>query len=118
MAATDDLETALRRLSRRGPLVIVKCGPDGARALQKGKVLHVPGLPVQVKDTTGAGDSFDAGFIFAHLFQAASLRRSLCFANVCGALCITGIGGTAAQPTLEQAQAFLKQARCQQVASR
>lgn len=110
MAETQDLDAALHRLGRSGPLIVSKCGAEGARALKNDGIIHVPGFTVDVTDTTGAGDSFDAGFIFAHLLQEMPLQDALRFANVCGALSATGIGGTATQPTLEQAQRFLKHA--------
>src|SRR5690606_30269262 len=62
---------------------------------------------VDVVDTTGAGDSFDAGFLFAYLSEKQPLAAALRFANACGALSATGYGGTAAQPTARQVLAML-----------
>ena len=107
-ARADDTETALRTLSGQTGLMVVKCGAAGAMALQGGQIVHSPAFPVEVKDTTGAGDSFNAGFIHAHVFQGLPLEEAMRFANACGALSTTGFGGTAAQPTLEQVQAFLE----------
>jgi len=77
-------------------------------ALHDGQVVRSPAFPVDVVDTTGAGDSFNAGFIHAYVFQGLPLQEALRFANACGALSATGVGGTAAQPTLEQVRAFLE----------
>ncbi len=71
-------ETAARILARlsRGT-VVVKIGKDGALASRSGaSTVHVPAPEVSVQDTTGAGDSFDAGFAVA-LLQGADLRGCL-----------------------------------------
>jgi len=104
----DDTETALRKLANYARLVVVKCGASGAMALRDGQIVRSPAFQVDVKDTTGAGDSFNAGFIYAHVFQGLPLEEALRFANGCGALSTTGFGGTAAQPTLEEVLAFLE----------
>jgi len=44
--------------------IVVKRGAGGVLGLQRGKsLIQLPALPAQVVDTTGAGDSFAAGFI-------------------------------------------------------
>ena len=70
------------------------------------EVAEAPVVPVDVVDTTGAGDSFDAGFLYGVL-AGWPLRDALDLGVACGSLSCTGIGGTAAQPTLEQARAAL-----------
>jgi sugar/nucleoside kinase (ribokinase family) len=108
IAHADDGEQAMRELGKRAGLVAVKRGPEGAMAIKDGQIVHSPGFQVNVVDATGAGDSFDAGFIFAYVLQRWPLADALRFANACGALCATGYGGTAAQPTLDQVQHMLK----------
>jgi len=108
IAQVDDAEQAMRELGKRAQLVAVKRGPQGAMANQGGAIVHSPGFPVKVVDATGAGDSFDAGMIFAHVLQRRPLAEALRFANACGALCATGFGGTAAQPTLHQVEEMLR----------
>jgi sugar/nucleoside kinase (ribokinase family) len=90
-------------------LVVVKQGAAGAMALRDGEIIHSPGFQVNSVDMTGAGDSFNAGFLFAHLTQQQPLEQALRFANACGALSTTGYGGTAAQPTVRQALELLKE---------
>jgi sugar/nucleoside kinase (ribokinase family) len=87
----------------------VKLGARGALGVRGGQQIYVPSIPVQVADTVGAGDSFDAGFIYGYL-HGWSLEKALRFANACGALSTTGYGGTAAQPTAEQALSFIERA--------
>lgn len=108
IARADDTVEALRQLARRARLVVVKRGTCGAMSLCDEEVIHSPAFQIEVVDTTGAGDSFNAGFLYAHLVLGLPLEGALRFANACGALSTTGIGGTAAQPTLEQVLAFLE----------
>jgi sugar/nucleoside kinase (ribokinase family) len=60
-----------------------------------------------VVDTTGAGDSFNAGFLYGYL-QNLPLGDTLALACACGALSTCAAGGTAAQATLTEAQKMLK----------
>ncbi|NPA91632.1 MAG: carbohydrate kinase family protein [Chloroflexi bacterium] len=111
LADTGDVEEAAAFLARHvQDWVIVKRGAEGALAhARDGRRVHVPAFPVTVVDTTGAGDSFNAGFIYAYALQRMPIEDALRFAAVCGALSTTGIGGTAAQPSLEQVWEFLRQ---------
>lgn len=63
-------------------------------------------IPVKVVDTVGAGDSFDAGFVFGYLHEWG-LEKSLRLACVCGALSTQRAGGTDGQPTLEEAMKYV-----------
>jgi sugar/nucleoside kinase (ribokinase family) len=56
---------------------------------------------VTAVDAVGAGDSFDAGFIFKWLL-GGDLDECLRFGNMCGALSVTRAGGTAAFQNSEQ----------------
>jgi sugar/nucleoside kinase (ribokinase family) len=88
-----------------GPIVIVKRGADGALACRAdGTLLSVPAMPVDPVDTTGAGDSFDAGFLRAWL-DGRDIPDSLEFAAACGALSTGSVGGVDGQPTFETATA-------------
>ncbi|MET9291987.1 carbohydrate kinase family protein [Streptomyces sp. NPDC003077] len=100
----DPLATAAAALARRGPLVVVKDGPRGALAHDGDAVLRAPAPPAAPLDTVGAGDSFDAGFLAARL-RGADLAASLALAAACGALSTRAHGGTAAQPTWDEARA-------------
>lgn len=97
-----DAEGALQALVGWVPVVAVKLGAQGAVARSADRFSRAVALPVQVADTVGAGDSFDAGFIYAYL-NGWSLDASLRLAVACGSLSTRAFGGTAAQPTLEEA---------------
>lgn len=97
----ESLEKALEKLSDI-PTLAVKLGSKGGFAKQKDKTVTAPSLDINVVDTTGAGDTFDAGFLYGYL-NGWSLEQSLQLACACGSLSTQGVGGTGAQPTLEEA---------------
>jgi sugar/nucleoside kinase (ribokinase family) len=93
-----------RRMARRGTFVVVKNGPDGGLAHNGSKVITAPAVKVDTVDTVGAGDSFDAGWVAAVL-NGFKPDRALAIAATCGSLSTRAAGGTAAQPTWEEATA-------------
>lgn len=92
-----DLNQALKRLGQAAPCVVVKLGQRGAIAIQGEEVSSVRGFKVEAVDTTGAGDSFAAGFISGYV-EGLSVKKCMELGNACGALSTTRPGGTAAQP--------------------
>lgn len=87
--------------------VVAKLGARGAAMLgEEGAVVAVPAPAVETLDTTGAGDSFDAGFLHAWL-RKLPLESCLRYGAAAGALSTRALGGTAAQPTLKELEAFL-----------
>jgi sugar/nucleoside kinase (ribokinase family) len=90
------IEDAAGILARRGPLVVVKNGVDGALAHNGSKVFSAPALKVDTVDAVGAGDSFDAGWVAAVL-NGSRTGRALAIAAACGSLSTRAAGGTAAQ---------------------
>jgi sugar/nucleoside kinase (ribokinase family) len=84
----------------------IKLGADGALGASDGARVRVESIPVQVIDTVGAGDSFDAGFIYGYLNEW-SLEKSLRLACVCGALTTQQAGGTHGQPSLDEAMKYV-----------
>jgi sugar/nucleoside kinase (ribokinase family) len=83
-------------LARRGPLVVVKNGAEGALAHSGSKVTTAPALTVDTVDAVGAGDSFDAGYVAAVL-NGCGRERALAVATACGSLSTRAAGGTDAQ---------------------
>jgi sugar/nucleoside kinase (ribokinase family) len=95
------VEDASGILARRGPLVVVKNGSDGALAHNGTKVVTAPAVTVDTVDAVGAGDSFDAGWVAAVL-NGSKPDRALALAAACGSLSTRAAGGTAAQPSWDE----------------
>ena len=104
IARTDDVDEALDRLAGRFGTVAVKLGAGGAIARRGSERASVRAPEVEVVDTTGAGDTFGAGFL-AGLLGGRPLADALRLAVACGSLSTRAAGGTAAQPTLAEADA-------------
>lgn len=101
IARCKTVEAALDKLAQHVKTVVIKLGKSGALAKQQGKTCKSDGFKVAAVDAVGAGDSFDAGFIFKWL-QGGDLNQCLHFGNMCGALSVTKAGGTAAFQSREQ----------------
>jgi sugar/nucleoside kinase (ribokinase family) len=107
LSRSQDVADGLRRLDNGRTLIVAKLGPGGTMALERGKPVHVPAFKVTPLDTTGAGDSFDAGFLHAWL-RGTPLAECLRLGAACGALSTLGLGGTARQPTLAEAETLIR----------
>lgn len=109
IAGTDSVESASQWLAKRCSLVVVKLGAEGSMATDRsGEIVRQAGFKVDVVDTTGAGDSFDAGFLCSYVLRRLPLSKALRAANACGALSALGYGGTAAQPSAQELDEFLR----------
>jgi sugar/nucleoside kinase (ribokinase family) len=102
IARISDTSGALEALGQHVPLIAVKRGAQGGIARRENEIFQSDSIPVTVVDTTGAGDSFDAGFIYGYL-NGWETARALRLACVCGALSTRAAGGTDAQATLTEA---------------
>ena len=101
------LEEVSVELAQKVKTLVIKLGPKGALTISDGIKYYKPGFEVKVIDTTGAGDAFNSGFIYATL-KGYNINDGLTIGNVCGALSCTGIGGTTNLPTEEVLKEFLE----------
>ncbi|MHB8293155.1 MAG: carbohydrate kinase family protein [Acidimicrobiales bacterium] len=118
-----DVVGAAKALHARGPAAVVKLGPKGAIAAGAGSaragpagarpagagpagsgaaapgagVVTARGVPVEAVDPTGAGDVFDAGFVYAAAV-GLGIEHQLAFGNLCAALSVRYLGGALASP--------------------
>ncbi len=103
----DSLEAGIESLKNyRLPVVFVTDGEHGTHAVFQEETIHVPVVPVQPVDTTGAGDAFMAGIIrHVHLNGMPKNQQQLVacagFGNKLGALCATRAGAITAMPRSE-----------------
>lgn len=95
---------ALLRYGARG--VIITLGKDGCVGVSPGSEEYIPAFDVDVVDTTGAGDAFHGGFIYA-LSTGKDLREAVRFSSAVAALKCARPGGREGLPTLEEVQCFL-----------
>jgi sugar/nucleoside kinase (ribokinase family) len=129
-----DFERALRKIrrqrggsertrpaggSRPGPfgpgddLVCVTLGARGAMLLEGDRLHLAPALPVNVVDTTGAGDVFRGAFITA-LLRGDSPAEILRFANAAAAVSCTRLGAIEGVPTVAETLALVRDSRSAQ----
>lgn len=106
LTATGEAQAAADVLQEKVETLAIKMGAKGALSVKAGQRIQVPSLPVKVVDTVGAGDSFDAGFLYGYL-NDWPLEKMLRLGAVCGALSTQKAGGQAGQPTLSEAQKYL-----------
>jgi sugar/nucleoside kinase (ribokinase family) len=107
ITGVEDIDVAAEALAEHGTIVAVKFGQGGGLAIAGEEVVRSESIPTNVVDTTGAGDSFDAGFLAGRL-NGWPLGRCLQLAVACGSLSTRAAGGTAAQPTMAEALAALE----------
>src|SRR5882757_2765331 len=96
---TESPEAALDALAARVPVCVVKAGADGAFGIDNltGERAHASAIPVDALDPTGAGDVFDAGFVFGTL-AGWCLEDRLKFANLCAGLSVRHYSGSLGAP--------------------
>jgi sugar/nucleoside kinase (ribokinase family) len=106
ITGSGDVLNGLLALDNGHTRTVVKRGRLGCATLDAGQVVDVPAFAVESNDSTGAGDSFDAGFLHAWLAHA-SLTECMRWGNACGSLSTRGIGGTASQGSRDEVRALL-----------
>ncbi len=96
-----EAESAIKELSGRlGCPCIFTLGPEGAISCKDGVCTFCPAADVPVVETTGAGDSFIGGFIFAQS-RDPDIMNALRFASKCSGFTIQKIGAQDSMPCLE-----------------
>ena len=103
-----DMQRALGALrAAHHTLLCVTLGSRGAMLLAGDRLEHVPGFPVDVMDTTGAGDVFRGAFIYA-LLRGDAPADVVRFANAAAAVACTREGAIGGVPTLDEINFRLK----------
>jgi len=105
LTGEDDPVKAAIALRRRN--AIVRTGAGGCVIAAAEEVQTVPGFPVDVVDTNGAGDAHTGAFI-AGLAAGLSPTKAARRANAAAAIAVTR-RGPAAAPTIEEVQKLLKE---------
>jgi ribokinase len=99
-----ELARALRRLGPRS--IVLKLGEQGCYCLHGDVELRAPGFAVEARDTTAAGDTFNAALAVA-LAEEKPVEEALRFANAAAAISVTRLGAQASVPTRREVDEFL-----------
>ncbi len=106
---SSDIAVGLKRLHTLGAThIALKNGAEGSIWSNKQTITRLSGFPADVVDTTGAGDSFNAGFLRGWL-SGMIPDKCLALGNACGALTTQKLGGTGGLTNMMQVEMFLQE---------
>jgi sugar/nucleoside kinase (ribokinase family) len=109
ITSASDLKAAVHELLELGPeTIVLKKGPKGCAIYNRSGTEKAPGFPVKAIDTTGAGDAFNASFLFGRL-KGWSLRSSAVLANAVGAIKVMKMGAGTNVPKREEIISFISE---------
>lgn len=102
LTQTGNVEDAARLLSRYFETTIIKLGPDGCLLRENGQNEIFPATSgIDPIDATGAGDAFNAGFIYG-LYHNYDIRTCIAMGNRMGGACVSKVGCLSGYLTEEQ----------------
>ncbi|MEH6907160.1 carbohydrate kinase family protein [Neobacillus drentensis] len=110
LTGLDNIDDAIKLLMEKGAKsIVVKRGSKGASLFKGNEVYHHEGYPTTAYDTTGAGDSFNAGFIYK-LLQGGNYQESLQFGNALASIVVSRKENR--YPTLQEAEERMRVSIC------
>lgn len=86
--------------------LIITLGDKGAMYHNGTKKIHIAGFKREVKDTTGAGDTFNGAFAVG-LQKGYSIAQALTLANLAASHSVTGMGAQGGMPTFSEIEGEL-----------
>ncbi len=95
LSGCPNVKAAAQELGKLARIICVKCGSRGVLIHTGTESFRMAAVKAKVVDTTGAGDSFNAGFL-SRFVQGASLRDCAEAGLIAASRCVTRFGGTAA----------------------
>lgn len=108
LTGKDDPAQAARSLLEMGPdVAVIKMGPKGALAVTQTETVFEPAFRVPEVDPTGAGDVYDAAFVYGML-KDWSLEKTMELASAVGAIEVTRIGPMSGLFSLKQVKEFTR----------
>ncbi|ASA54775.1 aminoimidazole riboside kinase [Vibrio gazogenes] len=108
LTGTETIEDGLQTLAKFSiPLIVITLGAEGTLIVSQGEQIKVPSRPVDVVDTTGAGDAFVGGMLcrlseFEQWKNRATIIDAVTWGNCCGGLATTHKGAMTALPQRHQ----------------
>jgi sugar/nucleoside kinase (ribokinase family) len=106
LTGAENIQLAIARLGELCPLVVIKDGANGSLAISNRCHTSMPAISVHPIDTTGAGDNFNAGFLYSWL-DGQPMENCLKWGNIVGGLSTTVMGGTVRRITCEDVKKYL-----------
>lgn len=97
---------SIAQLRKHSSHFVIKLSSRGALACIDGKTTHSEGFKVDAIDTTGAGDAFNAGYMFGYL-SGRPVEECLLYGNACGACSVMNYGGSTGIPDIYALQQFI-----------
>mgnify|MGYP000374324666 CR=1 FL=1 len=111
LTGKSDPSEAAEKLLEMGPeMIVIKMGEKGALAVTKDKTFLQPAFKISEVDPTGAGDVYDAAFMYGFL-RNWSLSKTMEFAGAAGAIKATRFGPMSGPSSLEEIKKFIKMNR-------
>jgi sugar/nucleoside kinase (ribokinase family) len=108
LSGKDNLDEAIDLISKYAEILVIKRGNKGSMVCYGDEIINLPAfLNRNVVDAIGAGDSFNAGFIYKYI-NGHTVQECQVFGNLTGAVSTTSPGGTAA---FQDQEDFKKKAR-------
>ena len=109
VTAADELQALMLAFAGESDAVLVlKRGDRGVRLFADGEHFDVPGFPVEIVNTVGAGDGFASGLIYGWA-RGWGWDAAARFANACGALVVSRHGCARALPYRHEVDEFMKE---------
>lgn len=105
ISGTTNLQDAFEVLRNFTDTIVVTQGSEGVICYHRGDTIAASVYHVEPRDTTGAGDSFNAGFLSQWL-QQRDIRQAIQYGSACGAIATTKLGGSTASPASEEVEQF------------
>ncbi|MDR2607873.1 MAG: carbohydrate kinase family protein [Treponema sp.] len=100
-------DDAAQELGKFCATAVVKCGKNGACCASGGKLFSTTAYSdIKVIDTTGAGDSFNAGFIYGFL-RGFPAGQCLEYGNACGNISVGVVGGANADLSVKNVETVM-----------
>jgi len=97
-----------KKLLRMGPeIAVIKMGAGGALAVTREETLFEPAFKVSETDPTGAGDVYDAAFVYG-LLKKWPLSKTMEFAGAAGAIKVTKFGPMSGPSSLKEVEKFAR----------
>ncbi|HDD40162.1 MAG TPA: sugar kinase [Nitrososphaeria archaeon] len=106
--SSDPIEAGKKLLEYGPKIAVIKLGEKGSIAVTRDDVVEMPAIKVKEVDPTGAGDVYDAAFVYG-LLNNWPVEKILKFANAAGAIKVTRFGPMEGPVSRREIEEFLEE---------